>query len=113
MSVATRLTPALLRAWQGSVPHEEWQRLERSALRADCISQLEFGQRRRRQQTLLRVLCAPAADTSYSVVQLITDDMPFLVDTLSMCLTQAGFSPQIIIHPILRVQRDGRGRLLS
>ena len=43
MSIATRLTNALLRAWQGSVPHEEWQRLEPRAVRADCSSQLEFG----------------------------------------------------------------------
>ena len=40
--------------------------------------------------------------------------MPFLVDTLSMTLTQAGFSPQIMQSiPILRVQRDARGQLQS
>jgi glutamate dehydrogenase len=106
----------LLRAWKGSVPNEEWNRLDQGALRADCSFQLEFGRRRRRQQTLLRVLCAPdsaRADTGYSIVQLITDDMPFLVDTLSMTLAQAGFPAQIIIHPILRVRRDAGGALVA
>ena len=103
----------LLRAWKDSVPNEEWQRLDQPALRADCAAQLEFGRQRRREQTLLRVLCDPDASAgAYSAVQLITDDMPFLVTTLSMTLTQAGFPAQIIIHPILHVQRDAGGRLL-
>ena len=110
MNRRSLMTTALLRAWKGSVPTEEWNRLDQAALRADCSAQLEFGRRRRRHQTLLRVQCAPATpNAAYSVVQLITDDMPFLVDTMSMTLTQAGFSAQIIIHPILRVQRDARG----
>src|ERR1039458_9065721 len=126
-----QLTAALLRAWQGSVPQEEWRRLDVAALRAACAAQLEFGRRRRRNQTLLRVLCAPDTPATPapaarrragasarsvaapSVVQLITDDMPFLVDTLSMTLAQAGVSAQIIIHPVLRVQRDALGRLRS
>jgi len=105
------LTAALLRAWQGSVPQEEWRRLDEATLRSACAAQLEFGRRRRRNQTLLRVLSAPQA--TYSEVQLVTDDMPFLVNTLSMTLAQAGVSAQIIIHPILRVQRDALGGIRS
>jgi glutamate dehydrogenase len=129
-SGSEQLLAALLRAWRGSVPEEEWRQLEPAALRADCASQLEFGRRRRPHQTLLRVLCAPetlpaarprhrrssatAAEAApYSVVQLITDDMPFLVDTLTMTLAQVGISVQLIVHPILRVQRDRLGRIRS
>ena len=107
----------LLRAWQESVPSEEWRRLDQGVLRADCAALLEFGSQRRPTQTLLRVSCAPATagtgGTAYSLVQLVCEDMPFLVDTLSMTLAQAGVSAHIIIHPILRVQRDGAGRIRS
>jgi glutamate dehydrogenase len=106
-----QLTRALWRAWQESVPTEEWRRLDATALHAACASQLEFARRRRRKQTLLRVIDDPAA--ACSVVQLVTDDMPFLVDTLGMALTQAGLAAQIIIHPILRVRRDRAGRLIE
>src|ERR1019366_4825563 len=99
-----QLTAALLRAWQGSVPQEEWRRLDVAALRAACAAQLQL---RRRAGASARSVAA------HSVVQLITDDMPFLVDTLSMTLAQAGVSAQIIIHPVLRVQRDALGRLRS
>ena len=39
------------------------------------------------------------------MIQLVTEDMPFLVDTVSMTLAQAGLAKQLIIHPILRVHR--------
>src|ERR1700729_2155608 len=110
----TQLLSTLLRAWQESVPSEEWRRLDHGVLRADAAALIEFGSRRRPTQTLLRVSCAPAnADTAYSLVQLVTEDMPFLVDTLGMTLAQAGVSSHIIIHPILRVQRDAAGRIVS
>jgi len=130
MTQGGSLTDTLLRAWRGSLPQEEWSRLDQTALRAACAAQLEFGARRRRNQTLLRVLGAPEANegraaagrpakaparavAAYSVIQLVTDDMPFLVDTLSMTLAQAEVSAQIIVHPILRVQRDALGRIRS
>src|SRR5579863_3272470 len=113
MNRGRSLTATLLRAWRGSVPREEWRQLDQGTLRAACAAQLEFGRRRRPNQTLLRVLCAPQerAPAAYSVIQLVTDDMPFLVDTLSMVLTQAQVSLQIIIHPILRVQRNALGQI--
>ncbi len=47
----------------------------------------------------------------HTVVAVVCDDMPFLVDSISMVLNQAGLSLQYIAHPILSVERDGRGRL--
>ena len=125
-----QLSAKLLRAWQDSVPREEWRRLDQSSLGAACSAQIQFARRRRRQQILLSVIAAPSAelaspraaaqlDSPYpsaplsSAVQLVTDDMPFLVDTLRMTLTQAGLSTQIIIHPILHVRRDAAGRLIE
>jgi glutamate dehydrogenase len=121
MTQGRPLTDTLLRAWRGSLPQEEWSLLDQAALRAACTAQLEFGARRRRNQTLLRVVGTPETEegrvparaAAYSVIQLVTDDMPFLVDTLSMTLAQAQVSVQVIIHPILRVQRDALGRLRS
>jgi glutamate dehydrogenase len=125
-----QLSAKLLRAWQDSVPREEWRRLDQGSLRAACTTQIQFARQRRRHQILLSVIGAPSGelasartaahpDSVYpsapvsSAVQLVTDDMPFLVDTLRMTLTQAGLSAQIIIHPILHVRRDADGRLIE
>ncbi len=102
-----RLSAALLDAWRESLPREEWHELDVDSLAASCAAQLQFGRRRRRGQMLLRVLPGPGG----TVLELICEDMPFLVDTLQMGAAQAGLSVQLLIHPVLSVRRDAAGRL--
>ncbi|HVL85104.1 MAG TPA: NAD-glutamate dehydrogenase, partial [Pseudonocardia sp.] len=49
---------------------------------------------------------APAA-----VVEIVADDMPFLVDAVLGSLRRLGAEPQRVIHPIVVVRRDGAGVL--
>ena len=119
-SARPQLTASLLRAWRTSVPVEEWRSFDRAALRRECAAHIAFGARRRRRQTLLRVSSAPAAAApagtlaaSYSVIELVIEDLPFLVDSLSMTLAQLGLSVQLIIHPVLRVWREPSGAIRS
>jgi glutamate dehydrogenase len=41
----------------------------------------------------------------------VTDDMPFLVDSLRMVLERAGLGVRLLIHPVLEVNRDRQGRI--
>src|SRR5882672_8449728 len=110
-----RLSARLLRAWRADLPAADWVAAGAIALRAAAAAQLRFGRRRAPRETLLRVSNPrpeDAPDGSYSVVELITDDMPFLVDTLTMSLGASGHAVQLIAHPILQVVRGRSGRLL-
>ena len=49
----------------------------------------------------------------HTVVQTVTDDMPFLVDSVSMEITRHGIPTHLVIRPILEVRRDEEGRLLE
>ncbi|MCF8555012.1 MAG: NAD-glutamate dehydrogenase, partial [Candidatus Nanopelagicales bacterium] len=49
----------------------------------------------------------------YSVVQVVTDDMPFLVDSVSAEISQQGRSIRVVIHPRFWVKRDQQGELLE
>jgi len=49
----------------------------------------------------------PPAD----VVDIVTDDMPFLVDSVTLELANHGLSARLIVHPQLRVRRDVAGAL--
>ena len=115
MSRQPLLTARLLRTWRHALTGTEWRDAGTAALRAAAESQLRLGLQRKPRQTLLRV-SSPAADTNghghYSEVELITDDMPFLVDTLNMTLAAAGHGVQLIVHPILPAVRGAHGRLL-
>ncbi|NNG18834.1 NAD-glutamate dehydrogenase [Naumannella sp. ID2617S] len=48
-----------------------------------------------------------------AVVQLVNDDMPFLVDTVSMEVLRQGWNLREVFHPQFVVRRDSRGRLLE
>jgi len=47
----------------------------------------------------------------HSVVQIVTDDMPFLVDSMTMALEGAQHDVHLVIHPQFVVRRDLNGAL--
>ncbi|MBO2456743.1 NAD-glutamate dehydrogenase [Actinomadura violacea] len=50
-------------------------------------------------------------DPGHTVVQVVTDDMPFLVDSVTMELTRHQLATHLIVHPLLGVDRDVAGHL--
>ncbi|HET7820052.1 MAG TPA: NAD-glutamate dehydrogenase, partial [Ornithinibacter sp.] len=46
-----------------------------------------------------------------TVIQIVTDDMPFLVDSVTGALVNAGIDIHLIVHPQLVVSRDAAGDL--
>ncbi|MGH2844428.1 MAG: NAD-glutamate dehydrogenase [Thermoleophilaceae bacterium] len=49
----------------------------------------------------------------HTAVEIVTDDMPFLIDSVGMELNRRGFGVHLIIHPVMRVRRHAGGRLLE
>ena len=52
-------------------------------------------------------------DSPHTVVETVVDDMPFLVDSVSMQVTAHGSAIHLVIRPIMRMRRDEEGRLLE
>ncbi|MEU4571786.1 NAD-glutamate dehydrogenase [Nonomuraea sp. NPDC023979] len=52
-------------------------------------------------------------DPGHSVVEVVTDDMPFLVDSVTMELDRHGIGMHLVVHPQMRVRRDMTGRMLG
>ena len=48
-----------------------------------------------------------------TIVTVVTDDMPFIVDSVSAELTRLGMSIHLVVHPIVAVTRDEEGQLLT
>jgi glutamate dehydrogenase len=44
---------------------------------------------------------------------IVNADMPFLVDSIANCLSEAGLSIHLIVHPVLAVKRDASGNALA
>lgn len=49
----------------------------------------------------------------HTVIEVINDDMPFLIDSVRMALQRLGLDIHLTIHPVLQVQRDAEGQLVS
>ncbi|MGH8157330.1 MAG: NAD-glutamate dehydrogenase [Rhodanobacter sp.] len=73
---------------------------------------LEFMQQRPAGRAVVRVLNPVGTHAGRSLLQIVTDDMPFLVDTVSM-IVSTKLQIQAVIHPVLKVARDASGQLQS
>ena len=81
------------------------------------LAHWQFGARRNPGETLVRVLSPAVAENGWasrhSVIDIVNDDMPFLVDTTTMEINRQGLTLHLIVHPIFAVERDAQGQLLS
>jgi glutamate dehydrogenase len=48
-----------------------------------------------------------------SVLEIVNDDMPFLVDSVLAELADRGIEVRFVVHPVLTVVRDDSGRLTA
>ena len=80
-----------------------------------ALSLWRFAERRRPDQAKIRVYNPdPAADgwsSPHTIVEIVNDDMPFLVDSVSLAINASGHVVHLVIHPIMTVARDPTGRL--
>src|SRR5215207_3800716 len=51
--------------------------------------------------------------STHTVVEMVNDDMPFLVDSTRMEINRQGYAIHMILHPVMNVRRDEEGRLLE
>ena len=76
-----------------------------------------FAARRAPGTTNVRVYNPDAAADGWSsphtIVEIVNDDMPFLVDSVTAAISRGGPVVHLAIHPILRVARDAAGRLVA
>ncbi|MBC3869449.1 NAD-glutamate dehydrogenase [Undibacterium oligocarboniphilum] len=47
--------------------------------------------------------------SEHTVVQIVNDNMPFLVDSVTMAINRSGRTAHWIVHPLMHVQRDAQG----
>ena len=79
-----------------------------SALTALARDSLAFGTTRRADETLIRIL---DVDASTTAVDIVTEDAPYLVDSVRAELDRLEHPVERVLHPQLVVRRDAEGRL--
>ena len=51
--------------------------------------------------------------SQHTVIEIVGEDMPFLVDSVTMELSRQGYAIDLMIHPVIRVRRDEGGALVD
>jgi glutamate dehydrogenase len=105
-----------VRGFFRGVSEDDLRMHEPARLAAAALAHLEFGRVRKGHQVLADL--APALDgdagaAQRALVRLVSPDMPFLVDSIGMVFASMNIGVHLIVHPVLNVRRDTRGRLLQ
>src|SRR5579859_7023546 len=107
---------AYLRAYYANVDAEDLAGRQPSELAVMASSHLKLA-RRRRGRAMVRVFNPSLRDDGYTsahtVIEMVNDDMPFLVDSIGLALTQRSLTLHFLAHPVFAVTRDAAGNLQS
>ncbi|CAK0773363.1 NAD-specific glutamate dehydrogenase [uncultured Gammaproteobacteria bacterium] len=100
-----------------NVPPEDIAQATPERLYGAALAILGLAEQRASGEALVRVY-GPTIDrhgwqSAHTAVEVVTDDMPFLVDSVTAALDRLGLAVHLIIHPVMRVRRDARGVLLE
>ena len=52
-------------------------------------------------------------ESPHSVIEIVNDDMPFLVDSVTAEINRHEAEVMLVIHPIVSLRRDAKGKLLA
>jgi glutamate dehydrogenase len=81
------------------------------------LSHWQFGAQRHPGHAKVRAMSPTVADdgwaSRHTVVQIVNDDMPFLVDSTTVDINLQGLTIHLVVHPVFAVQRDAKGALVS
>ena len=111
------LVEEFVRRYYGWVVPEEL--LERSPvdLYGAALSHLNLARERTPGEAKIRVYTPWFEEhgwqSTHTVVEVVTEDMPFLVDSVGMELERRGYLTHVIVHPVMTVRRDAQGRLVE
>ena len=137
-----RVLEGFVRQYYGEVAPEDLVQFNAETLYGEALSIWRFAQKRKPGEPKLRVYNPRHEEhgwqSTHTVVEIVNDDMPFLVDSINSALNRqdlflpaaeaAGFvaarrqqSPRVggelmvylLVHPILRVRRDSAGKLIE
>jgi glutamate dehydrogenase len=104
-----------LSAYYGNVDAADLAACNPKELAAAALSHLAFAQRRRRGHALVRVinptLQADGYFSPHTVIEMVNDDMPFLVDSIGLALERRSLTVHFLAHPVFAAARDRGGAL--
>ncbi|MGH8262829.1 MAG: NAD-glutamate dehydrogenase, partial [Steroidobacteraceae bacterium] len=113
--VRAPLAANFIRAYFHGVAEEDLRERSNENLAAAALAHLALGAHRKSGLPLIRVFNPDATidgwTSRHTIVAVVTEDMPFLVDSLGIVFKQEECAVHLIVHPVINVRRDAQGEL--
>lgn len=109
------LLEGFIRHYYSAVAGADLEQRSPAELYGAAVAHFEFARKRTPGKPSIRIYNPTVKSHGYkathTVVEMVNDDMPFLVDSTSMALNKHGYSIHLTVHPIFKTKRDKRGKL--
>jgi glutamate dehydrogenase len=102
---------AFVRAYFRQVDAQDLAERAPADLYGAALSQWNFARRREPGKARVRVFNPSVQEhgwqSTHTIVEIVNDDMPFLVDSVTMEVNRHALTLHLIVHPVIRVNRAG------
>ncbi len=109
-----KLAEAFIRQYYNQVAPEELAEREIPDLFGAAMAHLNFMKEFKSGTPKVRIYNPQQAkdgwQSTHTVIEIVNDDMPFLVDSVTMEIIRRGITLHLTIHPVMKVERDANGR---
>ncbi len=106
-----------VRQYYGGTAAEDLVEWEVMDLYGAALAHWNFAKQRNPGEPKIRVYNPQVEEhgwqSTHTIVEIVTDDMPFLVDSVRMALNRQGLTVHFLIHPVMRLRRDDSGRAIA
>jgi glutamate dehydrogenase len=104
------LIQTFTRLYYANVPLEDLAETPVKTLSASVYSLWKFSLKRIPDRPKIRVFTDKQETKGYAspktIVEIVNDNMPFLVDSITGAINSLGYSIHLVIHPVMQVERD-------
>ena len=108
---------AFIHAFYGRMSEDELPQHSADGWAALAVDFLDFARARKPGTALVRLFNSTIKshgwESPHTVLQIANDDMPFLVDTVTMALSELGIGVHVLGHPVVTFQRDKAGKMVA
>ena len=104
---------AFVAAYYGQVDPEDLAARDAADLYGAALSHWSFARKREPGRARVRVFNPTLEEhgwqSTHTIIEIVNDDMPFLVDSVTMEVNRHGLTLHLIVHPIIAVVRGPDG----
>ncbi len=108
---------AFLRIYYGRVAPDDLAEHTIDDLCGAALSNRQFAQLRQPGQARVRVFNPSAEEhgwqSTHTIVEIVNDDMPFIIDSVTMEINRHGLALHWLVHPVVSSTRDANGDLIE